>query len=76
MKLKNKSMDTKIKLLKDLGFSDDFINILNKDYVKNSLDSANSIFSSFESTENQVSDFNSLIIEKSEEPLNVYTSSQ
>jgi hypothetical protein len=73
MKLKNKSMDTKIKLLKDLGFSDDFIDILNKDSVNNNLDSSNSIFSSFESIENQVSDFNSLIIEKSEEPLNVYT---
>jgi len=64
-------MDTKSRLLKDLGFSDDFINVIEKSSFDSNIDNSDSVFPCFDSINVGNSDFTSLIIEKSEEPLNL-----
>jgi hypothetical protein len=66
-------MDTKAKLLKDLGFSDNFIKVIEKGSFDYNINSSEYIIPHFEAFNIKISDFTSLIIEKSVEPLNLNT---
>lgn len=70
MELKNKNMETRNNLLKELGFSENFINVIENSSNENIFDNIDQTFSCYDSIGIIDSDFTSLIIEKSEEPLN------
>ncbi|MFM7357641.1 MAG: hypothetical protein ACKO1T_03605 [Sediminibacterium sp.] len=64
-------MEEKIKLLKDIGFSDEFIKALNNNLTDNSFNNPSPVLNYFESLNIQKTDFTSLIIEETELPLNL-----
>jgi len=66
-------MESKNQLLKSLGFSDEFLKELNVEDFKNDIDTSSipdSAFSSFNALEG---DQTSLIVKKSNEPLNLFS---
>lgn len=72
---KKNNMKDKVKLLKELGFSEDFIKVLEdiKENEINNLDS-NASINPFEAVNMKSSDMNDLVIEKSVKPIsNVYS---
>ncbi len=64
-------MDAKNRMLIELGFSDNFINTLNNSSFESNISEIDSAFSCYESISIGGSDFTSLIIERSEEPINM-----
>ena len=64
-------MEEKIKLLKDIGFSEEFIKALNNNLTDNNFKNPSPVFNYFETLNTQKTDFTSLIIEKTELPLNL-----
>lgn len=64
-------MDTKSKMLKELGFSDDLINVIEKSSFVTDVDNSDSLFTYFDPINIGSSDFTSLFIKQSEEPLNL-----
>jgi len=66
-------MESKNKLLKDLGFSDSFLNEIENNQNDLVLEDSDSIYRCFDSLPPQEMDLTSLIIERTETPLNLST---
>lgn len=69
-------METKAELLKQLGFSDKFVNEVENTPVENNYEDSANVFTCFDTYDTSELDLTSIIIEKTEIPINltaVYT---
>lgn len=64
-------METKETLLKNLGFSDEFLKELGNNFYDNNFENSDKIHTCFDTLDASELDLTSLIIEKTEEPLNL-----
>ena len=64
-------METKEKLLKDLGFSDEFLKEIRENKYENHFENTNNFHIDFNTFNTKELDLKSLIIEKTETPLNL-----
>ncbi len=71
MELKNKSMESKEKLFTDLGFSGEFLKEIVSNSYENSFEESDTFYQCFDTLDTKEIELTSLIIEKSEEPLNL-----
>lgn len=66
-------MESKNKLLKDLGFSDNFLKVIENHQHDLVIEDSDNLYHCFDSLPPQEMDLTSLIIEKTEIPLNLST---
>lgn len=71
MVLKNNSMESKEKLLIDLGFSHEFLKEIGSNFYENDFENSEIFYQCFDTLDTKDIEITSLIIEKSEEPLNL-----
>lgn len=71
MVLKNNSMESREKLFTDLGFSDDFIKEIGNDSYANNFENSDTFYQCFDTLDTKDVELTTLIIEKSEAPLNL-----
>jgi len=64
-------MESKEKLFTDLGFSDEFLKEIGSNSYENSFENSDTIYQCFDTLDTKEIELTSLIIEKSEEPLNL-----
>lgn len=69
--LKDNRMESREKLFTDLGFSDEFIKEIDNNSYENNFENSDTLYQCFDTLNNENADLTSLIIEKSEEPLNL-----
>lgn len=71
MVLKNNNMESREKLFMDLGFSDDFLKEIGSNSYENSFENSETLYQCFDTLDTKDVELTSLIIESSEEPLNL-----
>lgn len=64
-------METKETLLKNLGFSNEFLKELGNNPYESNFENSDKIYTCFDTLDTSELDLTSLIIEKTEEPLNL-----
>jgi hypothetical protein len=71
MVLKNNNMESREKLFMDLGFSDEFLKEIGSNSYENSFENSETFYQCFDTLDTKDVELTSLIIETSEEPLNL-----